>query len=86
MLDATFSELDASGSGFAAFEDDTGNPANWSLTAYAICANSEQRLVVKSASNTAPRKLLHPACATGQRLTGVGGELVGGFGSVLIAG
>jgi hypothetical protein len=29
---------------------------------------------------------VHPACATGQRLTGVGGELVGGFGNVLIAG
>ena len=58
VLDASFPELDASGSGFAAFEDDTGNPANWSLTAYAICANSEQRVVAKSASSNAPRKLV----------------------------
>ena len=86
VLDASFPELDASGSGFAAFEDDTGNPVNWSLTAYAICANSEQRLVAKRQLSNAPRKLVEPACATGQRLTGVGGELVGGFGSVLIAG
>jgi hypothetical protein len=86
VLDATFSELDASGSGFAAFEDDTGNPASWSLTAYAICANSEQRVVAKSASNTVIKKFAQPTCATGQRLTGAGGELVGGFGSALIAG
>jgi hypothetical protein len=86
VLDATFSELDASGSGFAAFEDDTGNPAGWSLTAYAICANSEQRVVAKSATNTAGKKVLQPACPASQRLTGVGGELIGGFGTVLIGG
>ena len=87
VLDASFSELDASGSGFAAFEDDTGNPASWSLTAYAICADSEQRVVAKSASDTVPKKLMEPACASpAQRLTGAGGELIGGFGSVLIAG
>ncbi len=86
VLDATFPELDASGSGFAAFEDDTGNTTNWSLTAYAICANSEQRVVVKDGPSTAPKRVVSPACATGQRLTGAAGELTGGFGSVLIAG
>ena len=86
VLDATFPELDASGSGFAAFEDDTGNPANWSLTAYAICANSEQRVVLKDGPSTAPKRVVSPSCATGQRLTGAAGELTGGFGGVLIAG
>jgi len=86
VLDASFPELDASGSGFAAFEDDTGNPVNWSLTAYAICANSQQRVVLKDGPSTAPRRVVSPACATGQRVTGAAGELTGGFGRVLIAG
>ena len=62
VLDAMFPNLDNTGSGFAAFEDDTGNPANWSLTSYGICANSVQRVVGTSPKDTSVRKDLHVVC------------------------
>ena len=42
VLDAVFPDSGLSSASIAAFEDGTGNSANWSLTAYAICANSAQ--------------------------------------------
>ena len=65
VLDAVFSNPGATGAGFAAFEDDTGNPSPWSLTSYGICANSVQRVVVRGAV----RSPFDVVCPTGLRPT-----------------
>ena len=54
VLDAFFPDAALTGYGAAAFEDDTGNPADWSLTTYAICANSAQRVVARAPPTPAP--------------------------------
>src|SRR6185503_1050634 len=42
VLDALFPQPDLTGATIAAFEDDTGLPGNWSVTAVAICAADVQ--------------------------------------------
>ena len=45
VLDAVFPDAGLTSGSIAAFEDGTGNSANWSLTAYAICAASAQLVI-----------------------------------------
>jgi hypothetical protein len=71
-------------SAFAA-EDETNPTANWTVSAYAICANAVgglQRVVAASPTNSTDGKSAVAACAAGKRVTGVGGELRGSGGQV----
>jgi hypothetical protein len=59
-------------------EDETGNPANWSVTAYAVCANSIAGL--ERATETTPldsigQKILITGCSGGKVMTGVGADI-----------
>ena len=67
-----------------AFEDDTGNPANWSLTTYAICANSAQRVVVSSPTDSNLSRSATANCPDAKGLTGAGAEITGGLGQVVL--
>src|SRR4029079_5094335 len=83
VLDAVFPSLDATGGGFAAFEDDTGNPSAWRIRSYGICANS-----IKRVTTTAARATLgvsHPTTCPGAfKASGAGADLNGSFGGVTI--
>jgi hypothetical protein len=64
------------GTSVGATEDETGNTANWSLTAYAICANSAER----AQATGGPPEPVHPAaakanCPSGKQVTGAGHEI-----------
>ena len=60
-------------------EDETGNAANWSLTAYAVCADpvagleriSQNSPLADSTNN----KFLFPNCTGGKVLTGTGADM-----------
>ncbi len=80
VLDAVYSNAAATGSGFAAFEDDTGNPSPWSITSYGICANSVQRVVARRRAPT----VFDVGCPTGLRPTGAGADLNGAFGWAIL--
>jgi hypothetical protein len=61
-----------------AFEDETGNPLNWSVTAYAVCANSIaglERVSEPSPLDSSAPKILFNACPGGKVLTGLGADL-----------
>ena len=68
----------------SAFEDATGNPGNWSATAYAICAASAELR-----ANTGIRQELIASaravdCASGRLAAGAGVETAGGAGRVAV--
>ena len=69
-------------------EDGNGTSNNWTIRAFAVCANPVaglQRVATTSASSSAGTgKLQSAACPTGKDLLGVGGELTGGAGQVVI--
>ena len=67
-----------------AYEDEDGQAANWSLTAYAICANGSRRVVEQSANDSSSPKTAGPDCPAGKQSTGVGGDISGGFGQVIL--
>ncbi|HEX8102612.1 MAG TPA: hypothetical protein VF533_08375 [Solirubrobacteraceae bacterium] len=76
---------DLRGAGFAASEDDTGSPAGWSVTAFAVCAavaQLESRSLERSASTA---QAAFGDCPPGQEATGFGGEVTGGFEQVRLA-
>ena len=59
-------------------EDETGNAANWSLTAYAVCADpiaGLERISETSPLDSSNNKFLFPNCAGGKVLTGVGADM-----------
>jgi hypothetical protein len=61
--------------------------ANWRVTAYAICANplpGLERRTASSASNSVDPKAATATCPSGKRLTGLGGEITGGLGEVVL--
>jgi hypothetical protein len=76
VLDAVFSYPGNATAGFAAWEDDTGNTANWSLTGYAICANSAERVGVQAGPSQEglPAEPDAP-CPAGRQATGSGFEI-----------
>jgi hypothetical protein len=68
-------------------EDQNGTAATWHVTAYAICANPVaglQRVVATSATNSADGKFATATCPAGKLVTGVGGDIVGGAGQVVM--
>lgn len=83
VLDAVFPP-DLRRGGFSAWEDETQNAASWSLTAYAICANSAQRIFAEDFADSIAHKQLNPSCPAGKLLTGLGGEITGAFGQVVL--
>lgn len=67
------------GTSVGATEDETGNPANWSLTAYAICVNSAERVGIQGGPFR-DGSLIGPAnpnvsCPSGKQATGTGFEI-----------
>jgi hypothetical protein len=71
-----------------ALEDEDGTAATWSLTAHAICSNpvaGRERVVAMSPTDSS-NKTVTATCPAGTRLTGVGGELAGGGGEVVLDG
>ena len=64
------------------FEDQDGYAPAWTLTAYAICANSAQRSSATSATQLATGRSGEVNCPAGKQATGLGGEITGGVGEV----
>lgn len=67
-----------------AYEDDTGAGSDWSITAYAVCADDlPGRTIVASSDQTAyPRTVEVSVCPTGKVATGVGAYFTLGTGNV----
>ncbi len=82
VLDAVFPDLDMTNANISAFEDGTGNDATWSLTAYAICADSAQlkTRVVNRDGHLSSGVWTGAGCPAGQAASGVGGDLSGSLG------
>jgi hypothetical protein len=83
VLDALFPDVALTSFGVAAFEDDTENAGNWSLTAYAICANSAERIAAATGPDSGD-KTVSAICPAGKGLTGGGGDITGGLGQVVL--
>jgi hypothetical protein len=70
------------------YEDEAGTTANWSVTATATCVSSVQGLEIAQAATAqsvdASVASATLTCPTGTSLYGVGGEVVGGNGEVLL--
>jgi hypothetical protein len=61
-----------------AHEDETGNPANWGVTAYAVCANAIaglERISEATAVDSTGVKILFPSCTNGKVMTGIGADI-----------
>jgi hypothetical protein len=70
-----------------ALEDETGNPINWSLTAYAVCANpiaGLERISETSPLDSASPKVLFPSCPNGKVPTGIGADINTFNGQVML--
>jgi hypothetical protein len=83
MLDA----LDTGGSEnvlLEAIEDETGNPINWSMTAYVICAPGSRREFVTSFADSGPKNVNVTCPHPGQQVTGLGGVALDGNSEVLL--
>ena len=68
------------------FEDEDGYAPNWTLTAYAICANVATRISFTGPRDSAFEKFAEPraTCQGGKQLTGTGAEITGGLGQVIL--
>jgi hypothetical protein len=67
-------------------EDDDGTSATWGVTAYAICAPVLKLVSTTGHLDSESSKRVSTECGfDGSRLTGVGGEIVGGLGQVVTA-
>jgi hypothetical protein len=69
----------------SATEDETGNPINWSLTAYVICAAGTRRVEVTSFANSDPKNENATCEIPGQQVTGGGGGTLNGAGEVVMS-
>lgn len=61
-----------------ALEDETGNSTNWSVTAYAVCAQPVQGLIrvsSTSALDSTTSRVVSAPCPAGRQLTGAGGDI-----------
>jgi hypothetical protein len=68
-------------------EDQNGTAGNWSVRAYAICANPPAGLKLVegfSAHDSAAAKSARAVCPSGKRVVGAGSEISGGLGQVLL--
>lgn len=86
VMDAVFPNAALTGAGFAAWEDETGNNANWSLTTYALCAAAAERVAADSFAVPGIHGTVFATaqCPAGKRVTSAGGEITGGRGEVAI--
>lgn len=70
-----------------AYEDETGTAANWTVTAYAICASPAQGVALRTRTgayaSTSPRYAARP-CEPGEVPVGMGGSITGGTGNQLV--
>ena len=69
-------------------EDADGTAANWSVTAFAICAKAVaglQRVAVATPSDSQPGKTLTAACPPGRHVLGAGADVAGGTGRALLS-
>ena len=67
------------------FEDDTGTTTNWTIHAFAICANplpGLQRISATGISNSVTGTGATAACTGGRKLIGTGGDFTSGLGQV----
>jgi hypothetical protein len=67
-----------------AVEDETGNPINWSVTAYVICAPGSRREFVTSFADSGPKNVNVTCPHPGQQVTGLGGVALNGNSEVLL--
>lgn len=70
-----------------AYEDEDGTAANWSVTAFAVCANRPSGYTITSATSTSAVRFeteLSATCPAGRRALGGGAEVTGGLGEVSI--
>jgi hypothetical protein len=61
-----------------ALEDETGNAFNWSVTAYAVCADPVaglERISAGSPLDSSSPKILFPSCSSGKVMTGIGADI-----------
>jgi hypothetical protein len=65
-------------------EDETGNPANWSITSYLICAPGSRREFTTSFADSDPKNVNLPCPITAQQVTGIGGVVLNGNREVLL--
>lgn len=82
VLDSLFPDLGVTNATIAANEDGTGNAADWSLTAYAICASTTVLVAPPPVHGTATGFGSSGNCPAGMVIAGVGGDIVGGFGRI----
>ena len=82
ILDAMYTNPALTSFGYAAWEDETANSANWSLTAYAMCANSAELVTITTARDSEDLKEEYPRCPAGHWPTGGGYDISGGLGEV----
>jgi hypothetical protein len=67
-------------------EDENGTGVNWRARAYAVCANPVaglERVVATSPTNSFAKNI-NASCPPGKQMTGVGAELGGGGGDVVL--
>jgi hypothetical protein len=70
-------------------EDQDGTANNWSVTAYAICANpiaGLERVTATRISNSVEFLFAEARCTGGKRVLGAGGDITGGLGQVVLDG
>jgi len=70
-----------------ALEDETGNTGNWSVTAYAVCANAIaglERVSQTSPVDSSPSKFLAPVCPGGKTVMGYGADINSANGQVML--
>jgi hypothetical protein len=72
----------ATGVQVVGIEDQSGTGANWSATAYAICANSSQLVTDMSPIDSDFHKEAFAECPAGRLPSGGGGDLTGALGAV----
>lgn len=66
---------------------ETDPDASWSVIAYAMCGNEVlnlQRIPIESATNSMSPKSANPTCPGTTKLYGLGAEITGGLGNVVI--
>ncbi|MFC3890717.1 hypothetical protein ACFOWZ_04475 [Lentzea rhizosphaerae] len=70
-----------------AYEDEDGTTANWSVTAFAVCANRPSGYIITNAVSTTAVRFeteLSATCPAGRRALGGGAQITGGLGEVSI--
>ncbi len=67
-----------------AIEDDTGNPVQWSLTSYLICANGSRLSTLTSFADSSPKNVNIACTVAGHEANGFGGAVLTGNREVVM--